>query len=136
MRNEFFHAEDADKKRSKMCNLIRHRIKDIEKKHLELVLDALDYERQYYVKIMRNPQKFKNIIVKEIIQHSDENIQSESFPIYGEFTCGLYKKTETELRCEPSEMKEDTPAAAIKHTRIISGTSLRSLHEIVIYQPQ
>ena len=119
-----------------MSSIICHRIKDIDKKHLELVLDALDYERQYYVKIMRNPQKFKNIVVKEIIKTPDEDTHSESFPIYGDFICGLYKKTETELVCEPSEMNEDVPAAALKHTKIVSGASPRSLHEIVIYQPK
>ena len=135
MKNEFFHAEDAYKKRSKMREIISHRIKDIQKEHLELVLDALDYERQYFVKIMRNPKKFKNIVVNELVQSTEENVHSESFKIYGDFTCGFYKKTATELVSEQSVLDEKYPAAALKHIRIASSTKVRSVHEIVIYQP-
>lgn len=135
MRNGFFRAEEAKQKRSKMRQIIRRRIKDIEPNKLDLILDAIDYDRQYFVKIMRNHQKFKNIVVNEIIQTSDSDIHSESFRIYGEFTCGLYKKTKTELISEPSTLNERTPAAALKYTKNVTGGSVRSTHEIVIYQP-
>ncbi len=136
MRNEFFRAEDSDKKRLKMRQIIYHRIKDIKTSDLDLILDAIDYDRQYFVKIMRNPKKFKNIVTNEIIQTSDEDIHSESFHVYGEFTCGLYKKTKDELITRQSSLNESIPAAALKHTKVIEGDSIRSLHEIVIYQPQ
>ena len=84
---------------------------------------------------MRNPQKFRNIIVNEIIQVSDKDIHSESFYIYGEFTCGLYKKTEKELISTPSTLNEELPAAALKQTKAVHGGFVSSTHEIVIYQP-
>lgn len=136
MRNEFFHAEDAKQKRLKMRKIIRRRIKDIEPRKLELILDALDYDRQYFVKIMRNPQKFRNIIVNELVQTPDNDIHSESFHLYGEFTCGLYKKTETELISKQSTLNEQNPAAALKYVKTVSGGFVRSSHEIVIYQPE
>lgn len=135
MRNEFFQAEDACQKRRKMRDIIRHRVKDISKAHLELVLDAIDYERQYYVKIMRNPQKFKNIVVNEFVQTPEESTQSESFHIYGNFTSGIYTRAEGKLVSEPSELEDRIPAAALKHIKIASAQGVRSLHEIVIYQP-
>lgn len=119
-----------------MQDIICQRVRDINKKHLELILDVIDYERQYYVKIMRNPQKFKNIVVNECVRSSNENVHSESFHIYGKFISGVFKKTEHERISESSVLEEDLPAAALKHIRIESEQGIRSVHEIVIYQPK
>ena len=135
MRNSFFHAENAKQKRVKMRQIIHHRAKNIKADDLDRILDAIDYDRQYFVKITSKPQKFKNIVVNEIIKNSDNDIHSESFRIYGNFTSGLYQKTETGLVSKPSELNESKPAAALKYTKIVSANSIRSTHEIVIYQP-
>ena len=133
MYNKEFLTTSAEKKRYKLKNIILSRHPNISFEHMEQILSAVDYEKQYNIKVTKRIEKFKNIITDERIQTLEKNVCSTSVPIYGSFTSGLYENYYGETKHSPSIFEHSLEAAAIKTTKEKRHTIFKTTYTLVIF---
>lgn len=133
MYNKEFHATSVEEKRCKLKKIILSRHPAISFSHMEQILSAVDYEKQYNIKVTRRIEKFKNIITNERIQTSEKDVCSSSVSIYGSFTPGFYENYYGEIKQVPSIFEHSLEAAAIKITKEKRHTVVKSIYTLVIF---
>ena len=89
MYNQLFHMISLEEKQNKLRRIIKSKVPFISDIHLNQIMQYIDFDKQYTIKVISNIEKFKNIVVKERVETDSQMFSSVSIPIYGEFSPGL-----------------------------------------------
>ena len=122
-------------RRDALCNAIKHKCRHgISSQYLKRIVNNLNVDRTYFIKVTQDHGKFLNIATEEFVVTNDRKMISYVVPFYGDFRCGRFFKHDSNVFSEPGSMSGNHAAAALK-TTICSEDGLSCVtFVIVIYE--
>ena len=116
-----------------MISVIKQRSRQIGEDHLRKILQAVDFDRQYIIKVTSSRQKFLNMAADEHIHNSTKVVTSTCKLIFGHVAIGKYSDISGKKEMVPSQMKTG-PASVIKET-VSTFPKEQLIRTLIIYQP-
>jgi len=135
MYNQLFHITSLEEKQNKLKRVLRSKSPFISDMHLNKIIDFIDFDKQYTIKVTSNIEKFKNIVVSEYVETESLILSSFSTPIYGEFKPGLFENIYGSIKKLPSQSSPVLPKAVIKEIREQKGEKMITSYHLVVYCP-
>lgn len=136
MENMLFGKQKQLFKTTKLKRVILSKAPDILEDNIQKILESINVDKQYFVKVTRNPKRFLNITTQENVCRDGEAFRSECEVIYGCCSPGEFADLFGERFSREGMIDIELPAAAIKKVVTNSDDSSKvvSLY-LVIYQP-
>lgn len=125
----------AEERKAELRSVIRSRAGTISDSRLNLILDRLNVNRIYYIKVLQCPKKFLNIVTSECIGAADKKLYSITIPLYGTFSEGYFYRSESEKGILPGSIDTALPAAAVKITLENTAGRITKTYTLAIYEP-
>ena len=135
MYNQIFHITSLEEKKNKLRRILKSKAPFISDAHLNKIIQFVDYDKQYTIKVTSKIEKFKNIVVREHVETTSQEFYSHSTPIYGEFTPGLFENIYGIIKKKPSQIQTFSPKAAIKEIRTLKDEKEVVEYYLVVYFP-
>lgn len=135
MENVLFTKQKHSFKKEKIKRVILSKISDISDGNIQTILGAISFDKQYYVKVTRNPKKFLNIVTEENVCRADGFVKSKSVVVYGDCIPGSFEECLGNRKVIQGTLDIASPAAAVKS--IINNPNGKETAEyiLVIYEP-
>ena len=135
MHNQVFQNSTLTERQNKLKRILKSKNPCPSDLHINQILNFIDYNKQYTIIVTSKIEKFKNIIVREHINTSSKFIRSNSTPIYGTFSCGLFQNINGIIHKTASSCHYSLPAAALKKIQEHKENKVIESYHLVIYVP-
>ena len=135
MYNQLFHMTSLKEKQNKLARVLKNKSPFISDEHLNKIIDFIDFDKQYTIKVTSNIEKFKNIVVSEHVETETTMFRSISTSIYGEFIPGLFENIYGTITKIPSKSSPVLPKAVVKEIIEQKNEKKTTSYHLVIYCP-
>lgn len=135
MENKTFSSVSSGHKREKITKVILSKNQDVTLDNIDKILNSIDFKKQYFVKVLSDSTKFRNIVMNEKIVTEDRKEESNIVRVYGDFEAGLYINEAGIKTVKPGSFNPLCPAAAIKYHVSMLPTEKKT-YTLVVYQPK
>lgn len=135
MYNQMFYITQLEEKQNKLKRVLRGKIPFISNIHLNEIINAVNFDKQYTIKVTSNINKFENIVVNEKVETSSMNFCSFSTPIYGDVKSGLFENYYGTIKKKSEQSNPLVPKAAIKEIHEKKNKKIITSYHLVVYHP-
>lgn len=136
MENVAFSMQDNSFKVNKLKKVILSKISDVSDNNIQTIIEAIDINKQHYVKATRNPRKFLNIVAEEDVSSDENFFKSQSQIIYGTCEPGIFIDKSGYRQSRQGHLDVQRPAAAVKSIISQYNDSTEKVeYLLVIYEP-
>lgn len=135
MYNQLFHITSLEEKQNKLKRVLKGKCPFISNIHLNKIMNAVNFDKQYTIKVTSNINKFENIVVNEKVETSSMNFCSFSTPIYGDVKSGLFENYFGSIKKESCQSDPLVSKAAIKEIHEKKDEKIITSYHLVVYFP-
>lgn len=135
MYNHLFHITSLEEKQNKLRRVLKGKSPFISNMHLNKIVSAVDFDKQYTIKVTSNINKFENIVVNEKVETSSLNFSSFSIPIYGDVKSGSFENYYGTIKKISCQSDPFIPKAAIKEIQEVKDEKTLTSYQLVFYVP-
>ena len=108
------HLQSKLERKAILRQAILRRSPNISSDCLNMICDAINIDRRYFIKSTNDKQKFLNLITRETIITEDVRAFSEILPLYGSFQSPFFEKIGEKRFYREGNLDITGPAAAVK----------------------
>lgn len=131
MENTTFTRQNQSFKADKLRKVILSKVSDVSDENIQIICRNIDLNKQYFVKVTRNPKKFLKLIVEENVKRANEFQQGSCFYVYGKYIPGFFFEQDGIRQMREGWIDETIPAAAVK--TVVTAEKTENI--LVIFEP-